>query len=79
MSRMDTARQFAWLKLTWLGGVDTTDLYCFVKHAERWTMFLNAFLWKTPRKQDIEFKISGEFIDVICKGAVVLKLSPPNP
>ena len=59
-------------------GVDTTDLYCFVKRGERWGLFLKAFLWKTPFKENVEFKTDGDFIDIICKGIVVLKINPPN-
>ena len=59
-------------------GVDTTDLYCFVKRGERWGIFLKAFLWKTPFKEDVEFKLDGDFVDVICRATVVLKINPPH-
>lgn len=59
-------------------GLDITDLYCFVKRHDRWAMFLRASLWKTPFDKDIAFKEDGSFIDVSCKGAVVLKINPPK-
>jgi hypothetical protein len=59
-------------------GIDTTDLYCFVKRGERWGMFLKAFLWKTPFKEDVSFRLDADFVDVICKGDIVLKINPPK-
>jgi hypothetical protein len=57
-------------------GVDTTDLYCFVKRDGEWLMFLKAFLWRASI--DVEFKVDGDFVDVICRGVVVLKINPPK-
>ena len=59
-------------------GIDTTDLYCFVKGDAGWGMFLKAFLWKTPFKEDVKFKLDGDFVDVLCKSIVVLKINPPH-
>ena len=59
-------------------GVDTTDLYCYVRRGDRWVLFLNAFLWKTPFKEDIDFKVEGDFVNVICKGVTILKLDTPK-
>jgi hypothetical protein len=59
-------------------GVDTTDLYCFVKAGDGWGMLLKTYLWKTPFRKDVEFKADGDFVDVICKGVVVLKINPPK-
>jgi len=58
-------------------GIDTTDLYCFVQRGEGWVMFLKAALWKTPHGS-VEFKSDGDFMNVVCNGAVVLKLNPPR-
>jgi len=57
-------------------GMDTTDLYCFVKRGRGWAMFLKAFLWKAPFAGDVKFKVDGEFVNVICKDKVVLKVNP---
>ena len=59
-------------------GLDTTDLYCFVKQGERWRMFLKAFLWKTHRKEDVEFRVHGDLVEVVRKGVVVLAINPPK-
>ena len=57
-------------------GIDTTDLYCFVRRGNGWAMFIKAFLWETPFAKDIKFKPDGEFINVICKDRLILKLNP---
>jgi hypothetical protein len=58
-------------------GMDTTDLYCFVKVDTGWLLFLRATLWKTPPKST-HFRLDDDFVDVICKGNVVLKINPPR-
>jgi hypothetical protein len=59
-------------------GIDTTDLYCFVKRDEKWEEFLKAYLFRTPFQQDVQFKTDGDFVDVLCKGIVSLKINPPG-
>ncbi|HXC99904.1 MAG TPA: hypothetical protein VN048_11220 [Verrucomicrobiae bacterium] len=58
-------------------GVDTTDLYCYVKAGEGWGLFLTAALWKSG-PNSIEIKPEGDFMDVTCRGVVVLKVNPPK-
>jgi hypothetical protein len=57
-------------------GIDTTDLYCFVKRNQRWTIFAKAFLWKTPSKDDVSFRENGDSVEVYSKGVLTLKLRP---
>ena len=69
-------QHYCFVKAYPYSGVDTTDLYCFVKRSDRWVLCLQAFLWKTPRKEDVQFAVRDEFVDVVSKGRVVLKLNP---
>jgi hypothetical protein len=54
---------------------DTTDFYCFVKTKDGWVPFLKAHAKGLP--WDLDFQAEGNFIDVMSKSAVVLKLNPP--
>jgi hypothetical protein len=58
-------------------GTDTTELYCFVRGGEGWTLFLQASLWQTPPKT-VELEVSGEFIDVLRSGDVTIRLKAPR-
>jgi hypothetical protein len=58
-------------------GVDTADLYCYVKSGEGWGLFLTATL-SNSGPNSIEIKPEGDFMDVICRGVVVLKVNPPK-
>lgn len=56
-------------------GVNTTELFCFVKDDAGWALILTATLWKSG---SLEFKQNGDFMDVVSFGVVVLKINPPN-
>jgi hypothetical protein len=58
-------------------GVDSIDLYCFVRSGEGWAMFLKAYLWKT-RPGTVELKPNGNFVDVLRDDEVILKINPPK-
>jgi hypothetical protein len=54
---------------------DTTDFYCFVKTDNGWVPFLKAHAKGLP--WELDFQAEGNFINVINKNSVVLKLNPP--
>ena len=58
-------------------GMDTTDLYCYVKAGEGWLIFLQATLWKTG-PASVDFKADGDFMNVLRNDSVVLKINPPK-
>jgi hypothetical protein len=64
--------QYCFIKAFPYSGIDTTDLYCCVNRNGRWTVFLKAYLFRTPPGSKVEFKTDGDFMDVVCKGVVVL-------
>jgi len=59
-------------------GMDTTDLYCYVKEGDMLGLYLTATLFRTPPKK-AKVSVDGDFVDVICKEKLVLKISQPPP
>jgi hypothetical protein len=59
-------------------GVDTTLLSCYVISESHPVLFLRAVLRKTLPNSVSDFVVDGDFVDVVCKGQVILKINPPN-
>ena len=56
-----------------------TDVYCFVKRHSNWHMFIKAHLFDTPGfDEKVKFQVDGDFVDVVCKGVVIIKLNAPK-
>jgi hypothetical protein len=66
---------FAWASP--FSGIDTTILYCYVGRDNRWVLYLEATLRRTPYNADLEFKANGDYVDVIREGDLLLKIKRP--